>query len=203
MTAVFEDRFSECPHSVCFPDGAEFGLWRSVFHGYGCNEIVQREGESALRLCPQASSREDETHAGLVVGPSRSGPFRFELEMLTARPLRVGSPPHPWEVAWAIWNYLDPVHFTYFILKPNGWELGEADPAYPGAQRFLETGSRPFPIGRWHSLDILQRDDEIEISANGELLTRYRGDRSPNREGRIGLYCEDAEVFFRRVRLSP
>ena len=58
----------------------------------------------------------------------------------TVRQVRNG-PANPWEVAWLLWHYTDDQHFYSIVLKPNGWELGKEDPAYPGAQRFLATGA--------------------------------------------------------------
>ena len=49
-----------------------------------------------------------------------------------------------------MWDYTDNNHFSYLALKTNGWELGKRDPAYPGGQRFLATGSdSPTQIGQW------------------------------------------------------
>ena len=72
-----------------------------------------------------------------------------------------------WEVAWVFWNYLRPEQSYYFVPKPAGWERGKSDDTkadpngpecdlpsytnclYPGAQRYLATGSSPsFAVGK-------------------------------------------------------
>jgi hypothetical protein len=121
--------------------------------------------------------------------------------MRTVEQLRAVDP-NPWEVAWFVWSFKDSVHFYYMALKPNGWELGKADPSYPGAQRFLATGSSRFPIGVWHNLRVRQVGNVATIWANGERLIRYQDVERPYLKGRIGLYNEDASVQFRRVVVS-
>ena len=113
-----------------------------------------RDVGARTRCCsssPWPATSPAETHASLVTGPVAVGDMTLEVSSTTTRQLRTGSAPNPWEVAWVLWHYSDNVHFYYFVAKPNGWELGKADPAYPGAQRFLATGSSPsFPIGPWY-----------------------------------------------------
>lgn len=101
-----------------------------------------------LILRPQPSAQPAETHASLALGPETTGDVAVQVDMATTRHLRTGSAPNPWEVGWLLWRITDPQHFYYFIPKPNGWELGKADPAYAGGQRFLATGDWPqFPLG--------------------------------------------------------
>ncbi|MDP9016976.1 MAG: calcium-binding protein, partial [Candidatus Eremiobacteraeota bacterium] len=100
--------------------------------------------------------------------------------------------------------YQDDVHFYYIILKPNGWELGKEDPAYPDAQRFLATGNTPqYPIGSTNSLRVVQVGATITISANGTILTTFTDTERPYTGGALGLYCEDARVHFGPVAASP
>src|SRR5687767_2697380 len=96
-----------------------------------------------LVLSPQASTSPDETHAGMVVSQSSFSDVRFSADFSTLEQLRTGSAPNPWESAWAVFGHTDDEHFYYVAFKPNGWELGKVDPAYPGAQRYLATGSTP------------------------------------------------------------
>jgi hypothetical protein len=115
--------------------------------------------------------------------------MKMTANILTRHQLRTPVP-NPWEVAWVLWHYTDDTHFYYLALKPNGWELGKEDPAYPGAQRYLATGSdRKFPIGSWYSTTIVQR---------GAVITFTDGQR-PYRSGHAGLYNEDADVRFDRI----
>lgn len=201
--ATFSDDFSSYAPDVCLADGAVFGPWTSLFNGYGCNSVRTDGVKSWLEESPFPSASPSETHASMVLGPSFSGPLTLTADMLTVAQLRTGSAPNAWEVAWLVWNYADNTHFYYFTLKPNGWELGKADPAYPGAQRFLATGSSPvFPIGGTHAVKIVQSGDVIKAYADGTLLATFTDAERPYRSGRIGLYNEDSRVRFSNVAVD-
>ena len=73
------------------------------------------------------------------------GDLDFTIRLRTLAQRRRGQP-NPWEVGWLLWRYTDNDHFYSFIVKPNGFELGKQDPAYPGRQRFLAYAYAPaFP----------------------------------------------------------
>lgn len=199
-TASFSDDFSSYQKNVCFNDSQSFGSWNSVFSGYGCNSVVSLNGGSGLSIQPMASTSSSETHAGLVIGPSFSGNYSFQVTVNTAQQLRTGSAPNAWEVGWVLWNYSDNTHFYYFIAKPNGWELGKEDPAYPGAQRFLASGSSPtFPIGQNYQIKIVESSNTMSVYVNGSLITSFTDANNPYSAGKIGLYSEDAHVYFQNV----
>ncbi|MGI5527604.1 hypothetical protein ACQEVX_09325 [Streptomyces syringium] len=109
-------------------EGSVHGPWRSVFDGHGDNV----GSDTALTLSPMPSRVPEETHAGLIVSTAVYTDVDFRSRMRTVAQLRVPRP-NPWEVPWLVWAYTDPEHFYYITLKPNGWELGKRDPAYPGA----------------------------------------------------------------------
>src|SRR5205085_10706971 len=122
--------------------------WISAFAGFGCVQVESNGTQSWLDESPKVGTTSSETHSALVLGPSFSNALTFSVSLNTVAQLRRGSPPNPWEVAWVLWHYTDNNHFYYFVPKTNGWELGKEDPAYPGSQRFLATGSSPtFSIG--------------------------------------------------------
>lgn len=201
--AAFSDDFSAYAPDVCLADGTAFGPWTALFNGYGCTAVRTDGARFWLEESPFPSASPSETHASMVLGPSFAVPMTLTADMRTDAQLRTGSAPNAWEVAWVAWNYSDNVHFYYFTLKPNGWELGKADPAYPGAQRFLATGSAPvFPVGTEHAVKIVQTDNVIEAYADGALLTRFTDAERPYLSGRIGLYNEDARVRFTNVSVS-
>ena len=152
---------------------------------------------------PAAATAPNETHAALVVGPAITGDFTLQVATATTRQLRTGGAPNPWEVAWVLWHYTDNTHFYYFVAKPNGWELGKTDPAYPGAQRFLATGASPaFPIGPWYRITVAQTGDTIRVFANDLLIVSVKDRERPYSSGRVGLYSEDAEVYFDKVAIT-
>lgn len=201
-SAFFED-FSAMPVGTCYPDGTVIGVWEFVYNGYGCNAFVSANGDTTLFEQPKISSNPSETHANLVLGPAISGDFTLHVSTATTRQLRTGTAPNPWEVAWVLWHYTDNSHFYYFVAKPNGWELGKEDPAYPGAQRFLATGSSPtFPIGPWYRIGVTQVGETIQVFANDLLITTFTDHQRPYSSGRVGLYIEDAEAYFDNVSLN-
>lgn len=201
--ATFLEDFSSYPREVCFADQSVLGKWYVIFHGFGCTKI-ENPTNPQLHEAPEVSQSPGETHASLVIGPSFAGPISYRGKLLTEKQLRVNSSPNPWEVAWVIWNYQDNEHFYYFIPKPNGWELGKRDPAYPGGQRFLATGSAPsFPIRKWYSFQVTQdAKNAISVYVNGLLITKYTDTESPYTAGAIGLYNEDAHVHFDNISVT-
>lgn len=200
-STLFADDFSTYSTGTCLADGKSFGSWTSVYAGYGCNSITKLTNGAALSIRPKTSTVSSETHAGLVTGPAFSGDISYQVDVQTAQPLR--SPPNAWEVAWVIWNYTDDTHFYYFVAKPNGWELGKEDPAYPGAQRFLATGSSPtFPIGKFYKVKITQVANTISVYVDGVLIKSFTDNERPYTSGKIGVYSEDALIYAQSVSVS-
>src|SRR5205085_12602948 len=153
------------------------GAWTVQFAGYGCATIGEFVDATLLALQPAVATQTSETHAGLLLGPATSSidaDVDVRARLLTSRQLRTGAAPNPWEVGWLVWHYTDNDHFYYFIPKPNGWELGKRDPAYPGGQRFLATGGAPqYPVGDWHDVMITQRGATITVRADGRDLVTF------------------------------
>ncbi len=203
-TNAFSDDFASYPKNTCFADGTSFGPWLSAFSGYGCVKTATDASGSYLEEAPQASATPSQTHASMVLGPQFSGPINYALTMETVAQLRTGSAPNPWEVAWIAWNYADDVHFYYFTLKPNGWELGKEDPAYTGAQRFLASGSAPlYPIGVRYAVRVIQNaSNVISVFVNDKLLTTFTDTERPYTAGRIAFYNEDSQVRARSVAVN-
>jgi hypothetical protein len=175
----------------------------SVFDGFGCSSVAIRDETRAVHLRPAVAKAVDETHAALVLGP-RSGPkMDLSCAVLTAAQLREGSPPNPHEVGWLVWHYRDNDHFYYLMVKPNGWELGKRDPGYPGGQRFLATGAQPSAaVGKRTVLKVVQTDNEIEAYVDGVHIATLEDTERPYLGGRIGVYTEDADVYFDSISLD-
>jgi hypothetical protein len=203
FAATFFEDFSTMPVGVCYPDGYLIGVWQFVFTGFGCSGFIESNSNTMLIEQPMASTSPNETHSSLVVGPSISGDFTLNVLTATAQQLRTGSAPNPWEVAWTLWDYSDNSHFYYFIAKPNGWELGKRDAAYPGSQRFLATGSAPlFPIGVWYKIGVVQSGATMRVSVNDVPIVTFTDQQRPYSSGRVGLYSEDAEAYFDNVSIT-
>ena len=160
---------------------------------------TQLEAHSQVMwVAPAAATALSQTHAALVTSNSvLTSDVNFRGTTRTVKQLRVNNPPNAWEVPWLIWNFTDNTHFYYLVLKPGGWELGKADPAYPGAQRFLATGTNmKFPVGDWSNFEIVhnQTTGTMTVKANGTQLASFTDTERPYTAGRIGFYAEDAEV---------
>ncbi len=159
-----------------------------------------KPGGKRLVLNPMASTKPDETHAALVVSQRDFSDVVFSADFETIEQLRQNTPPNAWESAWAVFHYANNTQFYYVSFKPNGWELGKADAAYPGAQRYLATGSdMPSPVGTVHRFEIRTNGPQITVSLDGKLLTTFTDSERPYLSGKIGFYSEDAKVGFDNV----
>jgi hypothetical protein len=197
--AVFQDGFAGVRPGVAWRDGQVYGRWRSQFHGWGTTEVTDVAGRRVLAQRPRPTTRPDHTDASLVTTTRDFGDLDLTASLRTLEQLR-NPTPNPWEVAWLLWHYTDNTHFYYLALKPDGWELGKEDPAYPGAQRFLATGTAPgFPVGRWYDVRVRQAGDTTTVWVDGQRLVSFRDTERPYRRGAVGLYNEDAAVQFADV----
>jgi hypothetical protein len=207
-SVVLADRFTSYTPSTSFTDGDSFGPWNVVFAGYG-SVSAQSNGSGVMRLSPAAPTSPAETHAALVVSRESYSKKHLNVNMRvrTTEQLRVGSAPNPWESAWVVWDYTDNDHFTYLAVKPNGWELGKRDPAYPGGQRFLATGSSPATsIGDWKVAKIHRKNlkgprTATTVKLGSAKLTRFVDNERPYEAGKVGMYSEDAVVDVSRVKV--
>ncbi|AIE86083.1 calcium-binding protein [Fimbriimonas ginsengisoli] len=190
--------------TASFPiEGPATGESRSAFDGFGCNSVATRGELRCVHLRPKAATNPKETHAGLFLGPYVHGDMTVSCGILTAAQLRLGSPSNPHEVGWLIWNYRDNDHFYYAMAKPNGWELGKRDPAFPGGQRFLATDDRTtYPVGRRYELRVEQRGNRIELFIDGQSITVFEDTDHPYTGGIVGFYTEDADVYFDSLKIG-
>ena len=199
--AGLSDGFEGYAVGQAWQDGTSHGPWVAEFDGYGTTS-VERDGSNVLSLSPAASRSQSETHAALVRTAQRFGDLDVTVRLRTVTQLRTGTP-NPWEVGWVLWHYGDNTHFYYVALKPNGWELGKEDPAYPGAQRFLQADSSPtFAVGSWHNIGIHQSGATMTISADGATLGSFTDGERPYLGGSVGLYSEDARVHVDSVSVT-
>lgn len=189
---------------TCAPwhEGTRCGDWRLVYAGYGTADAGPGPASWRVRLRPQPAVDPAVTHAALAVSEQQVGDLDMSATMTTLEQLRHPGA-NPWEVAWLLWHYTDDEHYYYIALKTNGWELGKEDPAYPGAQRYLLTGSSPtFPIGRRFDTRVRQLGDEISVVVDGRPLLHVRDTEHPYTHGSVGLYTEDAAVEFDSLRID-
>jgi len=202
-------------------DGTNHGEWTARYDGYGRVGIKQtKSGNKMLYQRPMASKSLNETHASLVLSKEEYSTNEISLRSKVVRQLRTPVP-NSWETAWVLWNYKHDHHFYYFTLKTGGWELGKVDNAkadpngpsclwpeylnckYPGAQRYLATGSSPTTkVGKWDRIRVMQEGNLITVYAAGKKVTEYRDTNNPYYEGRVGLYNEDASVLFDKIDIN-
>jgi|SRR5579859_3475570 len=183
------------------PGPAAGRSWRVAYDGYGHVAQTARPGVTRITLAPARPASPADTHAALVLSRRSWRDLTAEIRVRTNRQLRRPHP-NPWEVGWILWHYLSDQHFYYIALKPNGWELGKEDPAYPGNQRFLASGGEPvFPTGRWYTVTVQQRRDVITVAVGGHRLVRFTDNENPYRWGRVGLYTEDASATFQPLAI--
>ncbi|MBC8087928.1 MAG: hypothetical protein H7Z40_11740 [Phycisphaerae bacterium] len=184
----------------CLGEGESMGAWQLRFSGYGCVGLKAGENGTALSMQPMTATSTDETHAPLLLGPEYGDRLMMTARVETVQQLRRNGEPNAWEVAWLLWQYQDDDHFYYFIPKPNGWEVGKRDPAYPGGQRFLATGTDlKFPVGRAYNVQITHKGNVFWIVVDGVALTSFTDTERPYVSGRIALYSEDAEIKVHQV----
>lgn len=174
-----------------WPEGSIHGMWQAIYNGYG---LISSDGGSIV-LSPQPAESPDQTHAALVAATRAQDDLTVRLR--TIAQLRHGTPPNPWEVGWVLWGYQDPHHFYYLALKPNGWEVGKADPAYTGEQRYLATDNSPtYSVGDWYKISLHHTANRTELWVNGTPLTTITDTERPYQSGTVALYTEDATVEF-------
>jgi len=197
----FSESFSSLPQGVAWSDASVHGAWTDAYNGYGSTKVVT-DGTAVLAQAPRSSTGPAETHAALALTTRQFGDLDLTVRQRTVKQLRTPTP-NPWEVPWVLWNYTDDNHFYSVVLKPNGWELGKEDPAYPGAQRYLATGSSPtFAVGPWHTVRVRQIGSQITAWGDGHLLATVTDAQRPYGAGSVGLYTEDALVHHDDVAVS-
>lgn len=163
-------------------------------------------GQASIRgatytLQSQAPSSLAETHSALLTSTSTWGDQVFSYSATTLAQRRTGNAPNPWEVAWSMFRFTDLTHYYWFIVKPNGWELGKKQGS--DTQIFLATGDAPrMAVGATYQVRIQAQGGRIRVSVNGAPVADYT-DARPLLGGSVGLYEEDARVTFGNVSVVP
>lgn len=206
--------FDPFPTSYNLFDGATSpdGKWYCAWTGYGTVKTEPRDGGSsdlAMALSPKVATTASTTHSALVLSTSAFADQVIEVDVRTLQQLRTQkrgrnlvSKPNSWEVAWIVWRFTDANNFYYFMVKPNGTELGKVQ---AGSQIFLATTSSPkLDLGGWDAWTIRAEANRITILVEGTPVIDYLDAGAPAvlSSGRVGLYCEDAYVQFDNVKVT-
>ncbi|MGB0743737.1 MAG: 3-keto-disaccharide hydrolase [Opitutales bacterium] len=69
------------------------------------------------------------------------------------------------------------------------------------ARRIIKLTDAEKPLGKWNTMKIVCKDDEIIVHVNDTLVNH--GFNSTASSGKIALQAEGAEVEFRKVELTP
>ena len=75
------------------------------------------------------------------------------------------------------------------------------DPEWKDVLGFRGSQDVEKPVGEWNILECVASDDEITVKLNGVLINKATAVKPD--KGRIQIQSEAAEVFIRRVELSP
>jgi len=179
--------------------------WYQVFSGYGHTSLTGSGPSQAITLSVATTQSPRVTHAALVLSRTWYQDFVAGAQVRTTRQLRHGAAgtPNPWEVGWVVWHYSSPQRFYALTLEPTGWLLSKQDPAYPGGERFLASGKLPqFPIGAEHRVGVVQSGNQITVSAEGRVLTKFVDTERPYLTGGFGVYAEDSVARFDDIHVQ-
>ncbi len=198
---TFNETWSEFSPGSIWADGTIYGRWTDQWNGYGAIDVAGTGTQgSGLSLAPQAAA--PWYHSALVTTTAPLSNFSASVTLTTIKQLNTA--PNPWEVGWVLWGFSDNTHFYAFTPQPNGWELSKEDPAYPGDQRFLATGSTPkFPVGTTYTVAVAQQGALMSVWVNGQFIVSFTDHERPYVSGSLGLYTEEATVNYGQVFVTP
>lgn len=177
--------------------------WACQWTGYGEVRTESLGDNIVMALEPQTSFSPDVTHAPLVTTNQAFANHIIDLDVRTVQQTRQGSAPNTWEVAWVLFRMGDLGNCYYFLVKPNGAELGKL---VGGSQVFLATTDSPqLTIGQWNHWTIKTVGNQVTIWVDGvAVIDHIDYNAAPIiQSGVVGLYNEDARVHFDNVRITP
>jgi hypothetical protein len=186
------------------------GKWFNKYNGFGASGTVNiapltptGSNNTIFYEVPKTSTSPNETHAALTLTTQTYEDVEMQLKVKTKDQLRQNSTPNPWEVAWVMWRFQDDWHHYYFILKPNGVELGKKQNENQAEEQiFLYTANEPkLKIDEWSTWHIKMSGNHIEIwlemaEGSWQKVVDYWDNTPIVGPGNIGLYTEDAHVNF-------
>ncbi|HEY3127892.1 MAG TPA: DUF4214 domain-containing protein [Acidobacteriota bacterium] len=201
-TSVWSDSFYTL-YSLLDGQTSPDGKWKCAFTGYGqvgTESLIS--GNLGMKLEPQVSTDPGTTHSSLVMSATTFSDALISLDVRTVLQLRLGSAPNPWEVAWLFFRASNWSNCYYFMVKPNGAELGKL---VNGGQVFLATTSSPtLTVGNWNHWSIDAQGNRFVISVDGVQVIDYTDQyAAPSfSSGSVALYTEDAYVQFDNVSVA-
>jgi hypothetical protein len=150
---------------------------------------------TGITLSSTPPAAPSETHSALVTTRQTWLNPTISFTTTTLAQLRTGSAPNPWEVGWVMFRFRDLSDYYYFILKPNGYELGKKQGS--DAQIFLATGSLPaLVVGAPRRVQVIAKGPRIRVLVDGSQVVDYTDPHPLAAAGSVGLYEEDSRVVF-------
>lgn len=201
------------------PQASPNNLWTCQFRGGGTAGVQAGGGTDTTLVefqTPQVATNSGQSFSALVTSNSNYTDFILEFDVRTIAQIRTGSAPNNWEVAWVFWHWTDNNHQYYFTPKMSGVELGKKDTG--GTQIILDTPGTAFTntLGTWYHVKIISIGNHFKTYVNGTLYNDYTDigvggfpsasnfpPTSQLYSGKVGLYCEDSQVQFDNVSITP
>lgn len=201
------------------PQASPNNLWTCQFRGGGTAGVQAGGGTDTTLVdfqTPQVATNSGQSFSSLVTSNSNYTDFTLEFDVRTIAQIRTGSAPNNWEVAWVFWHWTDNNHQYYFTPKMSGVELGKKDTG--GTQIILDTPGTAFTntLGTWYHVKIISIGNHFKTYVNGTLYNDYTDigvggfpsasnfpPTSQLYSGKVGLYCEDSQVQFDNVSITP
>ena len=144
--------------------------------------------------------------------------YKASFKWINNTQLRIHS--EPWEVAWCLFDYLDDVHFSYVIVKPNGLEIGRVNGVRDNQQFVYTSDHTWYVLKRTMTLDIARDGDNVTVTVKGKVVTgngvvnydvleqtvvvipfKYK-DGVTSEVCDVALYTEDCEVNWLGVAVA-
>jgi hypothetical protein len=202
----FEGNMYNLSDGQTSPNGKWFQAWTG--HGKAGVVTILSTGNEVFFAKPKASTSPQETHSSLTLTTKNWQNAEIHVKVRTKQQLRQNSAPNTWEAAWVMWRYVDSYHHYYFILKPNGIELGKKDNDRQAEEQvFLyTTGSPKLQLDKWSNWTIKMQGNHIQVYVNSLKVADYIDNtmsHTLSNPGAVGLYTEDAHVQFDDVYISP
>jgi hypothetical protein len=185
------------------------GKWQNVYSGYGSTGVEPTDKNNVFFLKPVATKSINETEAALVKSTDSFCNFEVNVDVKTVKQLRENNPPNDWEAAWFIFRYTDIFHYFWFVLTPNGFELGKKDcdtctDPFDGQQSLATGHTTSMQLNTWSHWKINAIGNHIQVFVDGKLVIDYIDNKMDPKLfcGNIAMYSEDAYVQYDNVQLK-
>jgi hypothetical protein len=185
------------------------GKWQNMYSGFGSTGVEFIDGNFSFFLKPKIPTSSGQTSSALVTSTDTFCNYVLNTDIKTVKQLRQNSNPNAWEVGWLIFRYTDTFHYYWFLVKPNGIELGKkdcdtcTDPVE--GQQYLVTKNIPtLQLNKWSHWIVNIIGNHIKISVDNKAVIDFIDQSMSTKlnSGSIGMYSEDAYVRYDNMDLK-